>query len=115
MIDKYLNKVHVILNKNGIDINCVIVEWVFSLFCSLIPFELQIEFFTNFFEEGWYFFYKVSYFLFKSKDFESVTDSDDIYMMLRLTKSHEDSSKERIDYWYNILTQASTSDIEMKL
>jgi hypothetical protein len=107
MINNEIVEVSKILKIYNVEINFIIVEWVFSLFCSIIPLEVQIEFIINFFETGWKYFYKVCFCLIKSKNFSSVTDADDVYMLLRLTKSNENNSKEMKEYWYDILYNAS--------
>ena len=45
--------------KYGVKVEIFMVEWVFSLFSSLIPLELQMEFYKGFFSQGWIFFYKM--------------------------------------------------------
>ena len=96
------------IQKSGIDFNFILVEWLFSLFCSIIPLELQIDFFINFFDAKWDYFYKVCQCIIRSKNLQSYgNDSDEIYMALRFNKSNEGNNKEKIEYWSNILEEAS--------
>ena len=96
-----------VIIDNNVDINFILVEWVFSLFCSLIPLDIQITFFTNFFETKWAYFYRVCYCVLLSKHLDKIDDIDDIYLYLKLTKSNEDNTKEKRDYWEKILYDAS--------
>ena len=45
--------------KIGVKVEIFLVEWLFSLFSSLIPMQLQMDFFKGFFSQGWIFFYKM--------------------------------------------------------
>jgi len=101
------------IQSTGVDISFVVVEWVFSLFCSLIPIDLQIEFFINFFETKWDFFYKVCYCLFQSKDFSGITDGDEVYMLLKFSKSNDKTSKEKEKFWENVLNKANELEINL--
>lgn len=109
MLDKNLKEFSDLLQKYKVNMHYVIVEWVFSLFCSLIPLEVQIEFFINFFESKWLHFYKVCLCLIKSKesDFKNICDSDDIYILLRFSKSNEDNGKDKKEFWKKINYEAS--------
>ncbi len=44
--------------ENGVVVELFATDWIFSLFASVIPFEKMSLFFTEFFEQGWPFFYK---------------------------------------------------------
>ena len=46
--------------KIGVKVEIFMVEWLFSLFSSLIPLELLMEFYKGFFSQGWIFFIKYS-------------------------------------------------------
>ena len=43
----------------GVKIEIIMVNWLFSLFSSLIPLELQMDFYKGFFSQGWTFFYQM--------------------------------------------------------
>ena len=48
-----------IFQSIGVKVEIFMVEWLFSLFSSLIPLDLQIDFYKGFFSHGWIFFYKI--------------------------------------------------------
>ena len=84
--------------KFGVKVEIFMVEWVFSLFSSLIPLELQMDFYKGFFSQGWIFFYKmcISSILNLNGAYFEV---DEIYMALKCGKN-EDKKKEK-DIWDN--------------
>lgn len=91
-----------------------IVEWVFSLFSSLIPLEVQIDFYEGFFTEGWNYFYKVciTIFKFNQRLQHPISDPDDIYLALRIDKSNEvEDKKKSVDFWKNILYNAYLQEL----
>ena len=83
-----------------------LVEWLFSLFSSLIPLELQMDFYKGFFSQGWLFFYKmcISYILnLKGKFYEA----DEIYIGLKNGKNEENIKEEDIyNSWKKIIQKA---------
>ncbi len=90
-----------------------IVEWVFSLFSSIMPLEMHIEFFQAFFAEGWNFFYKTCLVLFEQNDKlnSKIADRDDIYYALRLQKSNEsDDIEKNITFWKEVIYKAYLVD-----
>ena len=84
--------------KFGVNVEIFMVEWVFSLFSSLIPMELQMNFYKGFFSQGWIFFYKmcISCILNLKGGYFEV---DEIYMALKGGKN-DDKIKEK-DVWEN--------------
>ena len=84
--------------KYGVKVEIFMVEWVFSLFSSLIPLELQMDFYKGFFSEGWIFFYKmcISSILNLNGAYFEV---DEIYMALKCGKN--DEKKKEKDIWEN--------------
>ena len=95
-----------IFTKFGVKVEIFMVEWVFSLFSSLIPLDLQMDFYKGFFSQGWIFFYKMcisSILNLNGKYFEV----DEIYMALKCGKN-DDKIKEKDvrDYWKKIIQNA---------
>jgi CDGSH-type Zn-finger protein len=91
------------LNKIGVKFDIIMVNWLFSLFSSLIPLELQMDFYKGFFSQGWIFFYQMCISCItnlKGKYYEV----DEIYIAL---KNDENKNEEEIvNYWKNIIQNA---------
>ena len=99
-------------NKIGVKVEIFMVEWLFSLFSSLIPLELQIDFYRGFFLNRWMFFYKmaISSILNLKGDF---IEADEIYIGLKCGKN-EDNVKEEVikNTWKKIIQKAYTLEIK---
>jgi len=107
-------------NKLGVKVEIFMVEWVFSLFSSLIPLDLQMDFYKGFFSQGWNFFYKMcisSVLNLSGKYYQA----DEIYMSLKCGKN-DDKIKEKDvrDYWkktiqyaYNLKIKTDVMNINM--
>ena len=107
-----LNEAYFIFKNNNIQLKIIIVEWIFSLFSSIIPLEVQINFYEGFFAEGWDFFYKMClsimiYYNISSRDFH---DSDDVYLALKMEKDNENIGKNS-SVWIEIINNAYKLDI----
>ena len=92
--------------KYGVKVEIFMVEWVFSLFSSLIPLELQMDFYKGFFSEGWIFFYKmcISSILNLNGAYFEV---DEIYMALKCGKNDEKKKEKEIwENWKKIIQNA---------
>ena len=98
--------------KIGVKVEIFMVEWLFSLFSSLIPLELLMDFYKGFFSQGWVFFYKmcISTILnLKGKFFEA----DEIYIGLKNGKNEENVKEEDIkNSWKKIIQKAYTINIK---
>ena len=96
------------LISKGVEIDIVIVEWVFSLFSSVIPIEVQIRFYFGFFAEGWNFFYKmcISVILTLEKDINEGIEADEIYLRLKFGK-HEDNYENNSKRMWNSIIDNS--------
>ena len=95
--------------KIGVKVEIFLVEWLFSLFSSLIPMELQMDFFKGFFSQGWIFFYKmcISTVLNLKGNF---SEADEIYIGL---KNGENIKEEDIkNSWKKIIQKAYTINIK---
>ena len=119
----HVNRVEFILQKEydymwkifikfGVKVEIFMVERVFSLFSSLIPLDLQMDFYKGFFSQGWIFFYKmcISSILNLNGTFSEV---DEIYMALKCGKN-DDKIKEKDvrDYWKKIIQNAYSLKIK---
>ena len=92
--------------KFGVKVEIFMVEWVFSLFSSLIPLELQMDFYKGFFSQGWIFFYKmcISSILNLNGAYFEV---DEIYMALKCGKNDEKKKEKEIwENWKKIIQNA---------
>jgi hypothetical protein len=87
------------------------VEWVFSLFSSMIPLEIQFNFYFGFFAEGWTFFYKmcISVILNTLKHQNKYSDPEDLYIDMKLGK-HNDNQSLYLKRWQEILDYAYEID-----
>ena len=87
-------------------------EWLFSLFSSLIPLDLQIDFYKGFFSHGWIFFYKmcISTILNLKGHF---SEADEIYIGLKCGKNADNLKEEEIrNKWKTIIQKAYTIEIK---
>jgi len=84
------------------------VEWVFSLFSSVIPIELQMQFYFGFFAEGWSFFYKMCISVILTLDIENKEEieAEEIYLVLKFGKHEDNYEKNRYYIWKNIIEKA---------
>jgi hypothetical protein len=108
VIDKGYKDVHRYFNEENIQIEIIIAEWVFSLFSSAIPLDIQINFYFGFFGEGWEFFYKMclSVILNIYDKRGTYTDVADVYIAFKLGKHHEKATSEINKIWNNLIDKA---------
>ena len=95
--------------KLGVKIEIIMVNWLFSLFSSLIPLELQMDFYKGFFTEGWIFFYKMcisSIINLKGKFYEV----DEVYIALK--NEEYKNEEDNINEWKNIIKMAYNLQIK---
>ena len=98
--------------KIGAKVEIFMLEWLFSLFSSLIPLELQTDFYKGFFSQGWLFFYKMSISTILNLK-GKFSEADQIYIGLKNGKNEENIKKEDIkDSWRKIIQRAFTIDIK---
>jgi hypothetical protein len=98
--------------KIGVKVEIFMVEWLFSLFSSLIPLDLQIDFYKGFFSHGWIFFYKmcISTILNLKGHF---SEADEIYIGLKCGKNADNLKEEEIrNKWKAIIQKAYTIEIK---
>ena len=101
-----------IFQKIGVKVEIFMVEWLFSLFSSLIPLELQIDFYKGFFSKGWIFFYKMSISAILNLK-GGFNEADEIYIALKCGKNEDNVKEEDIkNVWKKIIQKAYTLDIK---
>ncbi len=112
--NKYEN-LHNFLMKKEVEIEIIIVEWVFSLFSSVIPIELQMQFYFGFFADGWNFFYKMCISVIWTLDIEKNEDieADEIYLILKFGKHEDNYEKYRYNIWKNVIDKAFQIDCDI--
>ena len=96
----------------GAKIEIIMVNWLFSLFSSLIPLELQMDFYKGFFSQGWIFFYQmcISCIINLKGDFYEV---DELYIALKNDENKND--EDLIKTWKNIIQTAYNIKIKTNL
>ena len=101
-----------IFEKIGVKVEIFMVEWLFSLFSSLIPLDLQIEFYKGFFSHGWIFFYKMCISTILNLE-GRFTEADEIYIGLKCGKNSDNMKEEEIkNKWKKIIQKAYTIEIK---
>ena len=98
-----------VITKINVNIEICMVEWVFSLFSSLIPLDLQIEFYEGFFAEGWIFFYKMCLAVIESINLVDCyyKEPEDVYIALKLGKVFETDKRQSNRKWNEIIERAN--------
>ena len=98
--------------KIGVKVEIFLVEWLFSLFSSLIPMELLMDFFKGFFSQGWIFFYKMSISTVLNLK-GNFSEADEIYIGLKNGKNEENITEEDVkNSWKKIIQKAYNINIE---
>lgn len=92
---------------NQLDVNyqVLMVEWLYSLFSSLIPLEVQMNFYIGFFTQGWEFFYKmcISAFLDIKGTF---INAEEVYIELKKGKNEDLPLEIQIKIWEKLINRA---------
>ena len=97
--------------KIGVKVEIFMVEWLFSLFSSLIPLDLQIDFYKGFFSKGWIFFYKMAISAILNLN-GAFKEADEIYIALKCGKNEDNVKEEDIkNTWKKIIQKAYTLEI----
>jgi hypothetical protein len=98
-----------------VNIEICIIEWIFSLFSSIIPLEIQIDFYSGFYSEGWIFFYKMCLSVLQSIELncENFKDPEDVYIALKKGKDYDMNKKQITKKWTAIIRNAK--DISLNI
>jgi hypothetical protein len=104
-----------ILNNLNVNIEICIVEWIFSLFSSIIPIDIQIDFYSGFYSEGWTFFYKMCISVLESIELknENFKDPEDVYIALKKGKDYDSNKKQFTKKWAGIIRRANQININI--
>jgi CDGSH-type Zn-finger protein len=98
--------------KIGVKVEIFLVEWLFSLFSSLIPMELLMDYFKGFFSQGWIFFYKMSISTVLNLK-GNFSEADEIYIGLKNGKNEENITEEDVkNSWKKIIKKAYNINIK---
>ena len=101
-----------IFQKIGVKVEIFMVEWLFSLFSSLIPLDLQMDFYKGFFSHGWIFFYKMCISTILNLE-GAFSEADEIYIGLKCGKNSDNLKEEEIrNKWKKIIQKAYTIEIK---
>ena len=96
----------------GVKVEIFMVEWLFSLFSSLIPLDLQIDFYKGFFSKGWIFFYKMAISAILNLN-GKFSEADEIYIGLKCGKNEDNVKEEDIKMtWRKIIQKAYNLEIK---
>ena len=101
--------------KIGVKVEIFLIEWLFSLFSSLIPIDLQMDFYKGFFSQGWLFFYKMCISCILNVR-GSFIEADEIYISLKNGKNEENIKVEDMqNSWKKIIQKAYSIIIKTKV
>ena len=88
------------------------IEWLYSLFSSIIPLELQMSFYKGFYCQGWKFFYKMCISIITSAK-GTFRGPEEIYIMFKFGTLDDKVTDEFTDeYWKKIINNAYNIDID---
>lgn len=114
LLIKLLPELNSTFQKFHVNIEITMVEWLYSLFSSLIPLDLQMDFYLGFFSQSWNFFYKMCISIFKNISTKGpIYDAEDIYIALKFGKNVDTPIEEQNAYWKKIISLAYTIDIDI--
>lgn len=112
ILEKEYPNIWEIFKKIGVKVEIFMVEWLFSLFSSLIPLELQIDFYKGFFSKGWIFFYKMAISAILNLK-GAFNEADEIYIALKCGKNEDNVKEEDIKMtWKKIIQKAYILEIK---
>lgn len=107
LVKKRIPELYDTFEKFGVNIEITMVEWLYSLFSSLIPLNEQIDFYLGFFSQSWKFFYKMCLSIFENLNLQGkFYDAEDIYIALKYGKNDVVSQEEQKIYWKKIISHA---------
>lgn len=106
ILKKNFPKYHEVFQKINVKYEIFMLEWMYSLFSSLIPLELQIDFYRGFFSQGWTFFYKMCISAITSLN-GTFNSAEEIYIALKFGKNEDNVTEEETkNYWQKIISKA---------
>ena len=112
ILKKYSPKLYEELICCGVTFEIFMIEWLYSLFSSIIPLELQMGFYKGFFCQGWKFFYKMCISIITNAK-GSFRGPEEIYIAFKFGTLDEKVSEEFTNqYWKKIIHNAYIIDID---
>ena len=112
ILEKYTPKLYKELEQAGVTYEIFMIEWLYSLFSSIIPLELQMGFYKGFYCEGWKFFYKMCISIITSAK-GTFKGPEEIYIMFKFgTLDDKVTNEFTNEYWKKIINNAYNIDID---
>ena len=112
ILKKYSPKLYEDLVNCGVNFEIFMIEWLYSLFSSIIPLELQINFYKGFYCEGWKFFYKMCISIITSAK-GNFNGPEEIYIVFKFGTLDDKVTEEFTnEYWKKIIHNAYLIDID---
>ena len=112
ILNNYNHKLYEELLSYDVTFEIFMIEWLYSLFSSIIPLELQMSFYKGFFCQGWKFFYKMCISIITSANgvFKS---PEEIYIVFKFGTLDEKITEEfTFQYWKEIIHKAYSINID---
>ena len=112
ILEKYSPKLYEDLVKCGVTFEIFMIEWLYSLFSSIIPLELQMSFYKGFFCQGWKFFYKMCISIITNAK-GTFRGPEEIYIAFKFGTLDDKVTEEFTNqYWKKIIHNAYSIDID---
>ena len=112
ILEKYSPKLYKELDQAGVTYEIFMIEWLYSLFSSIIPLELQMGFYKGFYCEGWKFFYKLCISIITSAK-GTFKGPEEIYIVFKFgTLDDKITDEFTNNYWKKIINNAYNIDID---
>ena len=112
ILQKQYSNLYEDLNKIGVKYEIFMMEWLYSLFSSLIPLELQIDFYKGFFSQGWKFFYKMCVSVLTNLN-GTFNGPEEIYIALKCGTNDDNVTEDyTYKYWAKIINKAYSIEID---
>lgn len=108
--NKICKEIDELFTKLKVNYQIIMIEWLYSLFSSTIPLEIQTDFYFGFFNQGWIFFYKMCISCFLQVP-NTVTETEDVYIYLKFDKFKANNIQENIKIWKKIIDKAYHIDL----
>ena len=112
ILKKYSPKLFDELAQAGVTYEIFMIEWLYSLFSSIIPLELQMSFYKGFYCQGWKFFYKMCISIITNVK-GTFKGPEEIYIMFKFgTLDDKVTDEFTNEYWKKIINNAYNIDID---
>ena len=112
ILKKYSPRFFEELEQAGVNYKIFMIEWLYSLFSSIIPLELQMGFYKGFYCQGWKFFYKMCVSIITSVK-GKFRGPEEIYITFKFgTLDDKVTDEFTNEYWKKIINNAYNIDID---